>query len=166
MKNYLNRQEQNDMMTMLTLAGHCEDIVDGWDGRGNLAAPERKDLRTAKTLIMKAAKSIMKRLDIVQKQKLLRTADEWQVMCVPKDSAGQYRKRIEEDNKDLGIWCSEEALGGMAEMALIGSCCPCVKEEGERESCMCRQAFAELGIPPFTDSPADGICPYDNRLED
>ena len=166
MKNYLNRQEQLDLMALLTLVGYCEDIVSGWDERGNLAKEERRNLLTARTLVKKASKSIVDRLEPAQAAKLLRTADSWTVMCAPKESANNYRKRIEEENKDMGIWCSEDALCGMAEMALTGSCCPCIKPEEERSTCLCRHAFTELGIPVFNENPADGICPYDNRLED
>lgn len=161
MKTYLNREEINGINTLLALTDEADTIANEWDKRGNLTFTERKYLRTANTMLRKTIKEIFDRIDTAMKQKITRTASEWRVCCLPKDSLESYQKRIEAENTETGVWCRNDAFDGLAEMALIGCCAPCIVPPDSRETCICRKSFLELGVPAYDERPEEGVCPYE-----
>ena len=67
MKRYLNSAERGDYLFMVNLTALLETkFLREWANRKALTKDELKSLKTANTYIVKAATSILKRLDVEQ----------------------------------------------------------------------------------------------------
>ena len=158
MKKYLNRQECSDWICLCAMYDFISRMAEDWGD--NLDKPERKDLKTASTLIRKSVAHIVERLGVETAIKLKRSADTYQMMMVPRQKSAQFRRDVEQQMKTEGVWCSEELLCLLAEKSLLQCCSPCKEPEEERKECPLRHAFVGLDIPVFDENPGDGICPY------
>ena len=59
MKKYLNREEINDVLILLDMAGRMRDMAEGWHKRGNLPAKEAGKLKSAATYMEKVGDLIL-----------------------------------------------------------------------------------------------------------
>lgn len=158
MKQYLNRQECCDWICLCAMFDFLSRMVETWDG--NLDREEQKKLKTASTLVRQTATHIVDRLGLETAIKLKRSADNWEMKMLPRETSAQYRERVEREMKEEGVWCSTELLSLLAEKSLLQCCCPCKEPEEERGDCPLRTAFQGLGIPVFDENPKHGVCPY------
>ena len=72
MKKYLNNKEVESLLFIFHLIDVSRTVVDDWISRGNMTSNEAKWIRTAVTLLMKAVKSILDRLDNKDREKFIR----------------------------------------------------------------------------------------------
>lgn len=158
MKQYLNRQECCDWLFLCAMFDQIDRIVEEWGD--NLDKDERRKLKTASTMLLHTATHIVDRVSLEDKIKLKRSADNWEMKMLPKHTSTQYRKRVESEMKEEGVWCSTELLCLMAEKSLLQCCKPCKEPEEERGNCPLRHAFVGLDIPVFDANPCKSVCPY------
>ena len=81
MKTYLNREETNSLVSILAVVQQLEGergmsgpkmkaLWDQWDERDFITKDEKKNLKTANTMLGKFFKSVMARLDVKERTKI------------------------------------------------------------------------------------------------
>ena len=162
MKKYLNREETNDILLLLDMGGRIRDMAEGWQKRGNLPAKEAGKLKAAATHIEKVGELILSCLPMDMLIKIRRSALRYQMVLVekPKSKLAEELRRIQD--REEKVDCNVDALEGLAEMALLSCCAPCMRKTPEEKlSCPGRDIFFGLGIPMCDENAPEGVCPWD-----
>lgn len=154
MKNYLNKQERNDLIMVQAIIGYINIAFEKWYERGNITKEELKYIRMARSLIKKAISGVRSRQDKDFNNKLKRDIDNIELLCLPKTKAQVMLEQYEKDKEEEMCLVHRQTLELMAEKAL-GNCDPCAEDHTK---CKLREAFIELNIPVF--DPYSTTCPY------
>ena len=163
MKKYLNAKEREQMVKLICVCQAAQDIIADWTSHDNLVVEERKYLRMGCAFINKAAEMIVRRLGALEGKKLIRTAHEVQITVIPRETQAAFRRRVEREAAEDGIWVSVNAIDDLAEMAMY-ACSPCRWQTPEEKAkCVGRSAYMALETPVFDSNPPDGVCPWEVR---
>lgn len=150
---FLNRLQREYTMVLLnTIFFINEDILTNW----KLDKKYVKELKTARSFILRFVDSIIKPLDTQQRQRILKDAESNKVICVPKYEAQIKKELTEEAQARELIQVRRGAIELLAENAL-GHCNPC---KAVCEACILKQVFIELNIPPLEEVDQSPDCPY------
>jgi hypothetical protein len=160
MKNYLNKNERENIVMLTALLGFVQDIFQGWADRGSLTKNETTRLRSATTHLSKMVDSVIGRLDSGHVRVLLRDARNSKIFCLPTERADIKLKNFKEERSKETAVVNLEALNYIAEKALY-HCSPCT--EKDESCCVLRNCFTLLAIPVF-DVATKG-CPYKLKEE-
>lgn len=160
MKTYLNSNQRKQFCQLAAMQGAVEEIISEWGAHDGLTFEERKYLRSAATMVKKSLRLIASRLAAEEGKRLLRTADATQCVCIPKESAEQFRRRIENEMRTDGVWVNQDAFDAIVEMALCRGCSPCLMQSN-KEACPLWAAMMELDVPVYDSKPGEGGCPWE-----
>lgn len=153
-KQYLNREEKNQALTMAAFIGYLDEKAEEWAKRkrDKLAI---KYLRMAKSFAGKALDYLFEGLDPTERGKVVIELRKMDIVCKYKDEAiRDYKNMMELDSvtpvktDDLLEICSQA----------LGVCYSC--KSTEPNSCRLRELYIIYDIPVYDDNPLPGRCPY------
>ena len=161
MKQYINKKESEELVFLTMLLNKADDIVKDDETRKVplFTKQERGWIKRACTMITKQAMvPAVGNLTDEAKNKYVAACKGTTIVCQPKESMAEYKRRIARERKEEDCIVNQEALYSLAEMALLG-CNPCQhKTDDERTECVVRKVLLELMIPVY--DPTAEICPY------
>lgn len=167
MKTYLNRQETSDLILLMEIGARARDFADGWKSRDMITSKEAGAIRQAATLIGNVSEVILNRQPLDMLLKLRKSADAYRLDLVKKPMTAREEAEYQKSTEERVIPCRVDMLDGLAEMALISCCSPCMRgTEEERLSCPGRDVFFGLGIPMFDENAPKGVCPWEVRKDE
>lgn len=153
-KQYLNREEKNQALTLAAFIGYLDEKAEEWAKR-NLDKTAIKYLRMAKSFAGKTLDYLFEGLDPTERGKVVVELRKMDIVCKYKDQAVRdYKKMMELDSvtpvktDDLMEICSQ-ALG------ICGIC-----KDTDPASCRLRKIFITYDIPVAEEDPLPGGCPY------
>ena len=153
-KQYLNREEKNQALTLAAFIGYLDEKAEEWAkrGRDKLAI---KYLRMAKSFAGKALDYLFDGLDPTERGRVVIELRKMDIVCKYKDEAiRDYKRMMELDNvtpvktDDLLEICSQA-------LAICYSC-----KKTDPKSCRLRELYVTYDIPVYDEDPVAGRCPY------
>ena len=149
----MNKQQREQVITLASTTGYIiDDILPNWE----LDKQSVKELKTARSFILRTLDRIVHQLDRSQVQRILKDADANMIICVPKHEAKIKQELITEAQAREMIEVRRGAIELLAENAL-GHCNPC---KAECTACALKQIFIELNVPPLEEEDQHPDCPY------
>jgi len=153
-KQYLNREEKNQALTLAAFIGYLDEKAEEWAkrSRDKLAI---KYLRMAKSFAGKALDYLFDGLDPTERGRVVVELRKMDIVCKYKDEAiRDYKRTLELDSvtpvktDDLMEICSQA----------LGICSIC--KDTDPDSCRLQKLFITYDIPVYDEDPLPGRCPY------
>ena len=161
MKQYINRQEQDDLVFLTMLISKTADIIEREQTREKPLMDKQVITwakRSNSLLLNQVIKPIVRNLSPEAKEKYLRSAKNNRVQCVPTETLEYYIKKARQERREEECIVKMDVLEDLAEMALY-ACNPCKWDnDNDRLKCKGRAAMIALDIPYYDNNAT--ICPY------
>lgn len=142
MKAYLNRAEKEHMVALVSIADWLEREAEKAQDKD-----QKRWLRTARTMVYKAADAVAATIPKDAWTRVLRLAENYSLTMRPTDKA-DIRARMNTEK------LTPDDIYSLADFALAGWCWRCGEDPGR---CELRQVLEKLEVPGATDQ---GSCQY------
>jgi len=152
-KQYLNRQEKNQALTIAAFIGYLDEQAEEWAKAGR-SKESVKYLRMAKSFANKSLDSLFEGLDQAEKDRLVLELRKMDVAVKYKDEAIREYKRMLELDSVTPIQ-TEDLLDICGQAIEICKVCDYVPT-----TCRLRQLLIKYDVPALNEDPESGGCPY------
>jgi len=156
MKQYLNRSEKDQVLTLSAFIDYAEKTADKW---ANMVYNKNavKFLRMAKSFITKSLSIKCDGLNDFERDNLINQSEKMDVVLKYSNDAIRAYKQMLELDSVTPIQTSD--LLDLCEKALE-ACDNCSESPS---TCKTMKLFIKYDIPVYTDSPGRGKCPYSTK---
>ena len=153
MKQYLNRAEKNQVLTISAFAGYLIEKSDEWEKAGKSKDAIRY-LRTAKSFALKGVDYLFDGLNEDELSKIIKEVGKMDIAVKYKDEAlRDYQKMLALDSVTPVETNELMDIAGQA----VEICKVCEQVPSE---CRLRKLLIKYDVPVLNESPGVGCCPY------
>lgn len=157
-KQYLNRQEKQDVITIACFQVFMDDIADKWEELGRDKG-QIADARRARSFAQRVLDSIFEELDQDEVTTVMKSIEQQELVLDYKAAARRKRNRKEEIESVTPV--ETEDLLTIVDYALSKCINECKETDQEKiKSCPRRKVFLKYDIQPLHLDPPEGKCPY------
>lgn len=154
MKDYLNNQEEKELIVICTAKNLTEHF-----SKGNLVSKaELADLRRGTSFMMKTVESILKRLDQKYVDKFLRLAKSSKTIVISETELDVIKKR--KDSELNAAFEDNKEYFDLVEISMDLNCKNCTKHCHE---CDLHKHFEEQEVIPYSEEVDLGNCKFAYR---
>jgi len=157
MKNYLNKHEKNQVLTIASFVSFFNDLADEWEKLDRDSKPIG-NMRRARTRAQRVLDYLFEEIDGEQKKKMVEQLSKMELVARYKDQAAREYKKMQKLEDVTPV--DTDDLFDIANTALNYCIKKCTNTGKEVENCVNRKLFLKYDIPVLDDKAKAGKCPY------